>query len=183
MSINNSCSLPFCLVCGRLWSCLSTTHAIYLSVLSVVVCGHVYQQLMQSTFLFCLWSSVIMSINNSCSLPFCLVCGRLWSCLSTTHAIYLSVLSVVVCGHVYQQLMQSTFLCCLWSSVIMSINNSCSLPFCLVCGRLWSCLSTTHAIYLSVLSVVVCGHVYQQLMQSTFLCCLWSSVITSINNS
>ena len=92
--------------------------------------------IMQSTFLSCLWSSVVMSINNSCNLPFCVVCGRLWSCLSTTHAIYLSVLSVVVCDHVYQQLMKSDFLSCLWSSVITSINNSCSLPFCLVCGRL-----------------------------------------------
>jgi ABC-type enterochelin transport system permease subunit len=163
-----------------LWSRLSTTHEVWLSVWSVVVCDHVYQQLMQSTFL---WSSVITSINNSCSLPFCVVCGRLWSRLSTTHTVCLSVVSVLVCDLVYQQLMQSTFLCCLWSSVIMSINNSCSLPFCLVCGRLCPCLSTTHAVYLSVLSVVVCDHVYQQLMKSAFLSCLWSSVIMSINNS
>jgi hypothetical protein len=120
------------------------------------------------------------SINNSCSLPFCLVCGRLWSCLSTTHAVWLSAMFVVVCDHVYQQLMQSTFLSCLWSSVIMSINNSCSLTFCVVCGRLWSCLSTAHAVYLSVLSVVVCDHVYQQLMQSTFLSCLWSVKQTAL---
>jgi hypothetical protein len=138
---------------------------------------------MKSDFLSFLWSSVITSINNSWNLTFCVVCGRLWSCLSTTHEVWLSVLSVVVCDHVYQQLMKSDFLTCLWSSVIMSINNSCSLPFSLVCGRLWSCLSTTHAVYLSVLSVVVCDHVYQQLMQSDFLCCLWSSVIMSMNNS
>jgi lipoprotein signal peptidase len=148
-------------------------------VLSVVVCDHVYQHLMQSDCLCCLWSSVIMSMNNSWSLTFCVVCGRLWSRLSTTHAVYLSVLFVVICDHVYQQLMQSTFLCCMWSSVIMSINKSCSLTFCLVCGRLWSRLSTTHEVWLSVLSVIVCDHVYQQLMKSDFLCCLWSSVIMS----
>jgi hypothetical protein len=225
MSINNSWSLTFCVAYGRLWSRLSTTHEDWLSVLSVVVCDHVYQQLMQYTFLSCLWSRLSTTHEVWLSVWSVVVCDHvyqqlmqstfLWSSVITSerqtvwvvdrrdhrrpqttqkgrlHELLIDVItddhrkvvSVVVCDLVYQLLMQSTFLCCLWSSVIMSINNSCSLPFSLVCGRLRSCLSTTHAVYLSVLSVVVCDHVYQQLMQSTFLSCLWSSVIMSINNS